>query len=683
MSDSDAPIEDADNTLPVVPITSAPTSASIPVGFDMVNPIIPGPLKEKLGTGGFGIVYKDPRNPDERCVKQYKNVAVGEEADRLMRFAAVDQWARPSDAELMKSSFAWPLEVFGEVGRIQAFTMDTAPEDAHFELRMKNGNKYRKLLQLDFLIDASYFNSNAIDSSSAIVFSLQDRIELAINICDSIMALHRYGLVYQDVSSKNIVARRGNPRSCFILDADSITTPEGAVAKPITSPTWEVPIGLEPYAVDRARLALMVLRLIVQGHSIRPDTGCPELIRRGYHGLASAIQATFETGEEGSAHQMVRELRMLRDDQHAQNAFAHAVQSRIARRIVAEGSTVRAVNDINFVAAARLHVDREVALEGAEIREQRKLLQSLRNQTTFAIDVLASVGVMPSPRTPDELHQLAFNSYFADIAQHLVRTGLPSLMDDPLMESIADRAVVEADSGTISSRTAPGRGTLRITWPSTDFVTAAEITLFVGGVQQSIEIAKRAPSDLLMEREIRAQSGGTVTAKVRFGITTLQGQVLLQRYTSLETDVVIPAVPVPVASSKTATSVPMIDLVDPIEEARLAEIARLAARKKKRNRILLGMAAVPLLILGGYLYTRFTDDGDKVVEETGYLKNQVDAAKAAGDLKRGTETGYLKNQIDAAKAAGNPVPATTTIPTATTLPTSATTTIAPTTTVKP
>jgi hypothetical protein len=138
-------------------------------------------------------------------------------------------------------------------------------------------------------------------------------------------------------------------------------------------------------------------------------------------------------------------------------------------------------------------------------------------------------------------------------------------MDDPLIESIADRAVVESEAGTISSRTAPGRGTLRITWPSTDFVTAAEITLFVGGTQQSIEVAKRAPSDLLMEREIRAQFGGTVTAKVRFGITTLQGQVLMQRYTSLETDVVIPAIPVPVASSKTATSVPMIDLVDPIE----------------------------------------------------------------------------------------------------------------------
>jgi hypothetical protein len=226
---------------------------------------------------------------------------------------------------------------------------------------------------------------------------------------------------------------------------------------------------------------------------------------------------------------------------------------------------------------------------------------------------------------------------------------------------------------------------LRIEWPKTAFVTAAEICLFVGGVQQSVEIVKRAPSDISMEREIRAQSGGSVTAHVRFGITTLQGDVILQHSTSLQTDVIIPAIPVPVATtSKRSGSVPMIDLVDPIEEARLAEIARLAHRKKIRNRILMGVAAIPLLILGGYLYNRFTDDTEKVVLETGYLKNQIDAAKAAGDLLRGTETGYLKNQIDAAKSAGDAQsPATTTTPATTTLPATVTTTVAPTKTSAP
>ena len=188
-----------------------------------------------------------------------------------------------------------------------------------------------------------------------------------------------------------------------------------------------------------------------------------------------------------------------------------------------------------------------------------------------------------------------------------------------------------------------------------------------------------------MEREIRAQSGGSVTARVRFGITTLQGDVMLQHSTSLQADVVIPAIPVPIAStSKHSGSVPMIDLVDPIEEARLAEIARLAHRKKIRNRILMSIAAIPLLVLGGYLYNRFSDDTEKVVLETGYLKNQIDAAKAAGDLQRGTETGYLKNQIDAAKAAAKAQNPATTIPAATTtLPATVATTVAPTKTTAP
>ena len=576
-----------------------PHAVAATIGVDMVNPIVPGPLKEKIGTGGFGIVYKDPRNPSQRCVKQYKTAVVGEEADRLMRFAAVDQWARPSDAELMKSSFAWPLEVFGEIGRIQAFTMDTAPQDAHFELRMKNGNKYPRLLQLDYLIDPTYFNSNAIDSSSAIVFSLQDRIELAINICESILSLHRYGLVYQDVSSKNIVARRGTPRSCFILDADSITTPEGALAKPIKSPTWEVPPGLDPYCIDRARLALMVLRLIVQGHSIRPDVGCLDLERRGYFNLSNAVKTTFETGDKLSSEQMCKELRLLRDPQHAQDAFNRAVQSRNARQIVREGISVTSVNDLNIVVNARLHLDREESIENVEIQEQRKMLQIMRNQNSFSVDVSASVGIMPIPRSPKELHELAFDSYFADVAQHLVRSGMPSLMKDPLMGSIADRAIVEANQGQISAVTGPGRGTLRIDWPSTEFINAAEIVLSVGGVQQSIESVKRAPSELKMEREIRAKSGGSVLAQVRFGITTLQGDVLLQYFTALETQITIEAIQEPVSRAARSGAIPMVDLFDPIEEARLLEVARIAKRKKLIKQVLLGIILSAIGFIGG------------------------------------------------------------------------------------
>jgi hypothetical protein len=97
----------------------------------------------------------------------------------------------------------------------------------------------------------------------------------------------------------------------------------------------------------------------------------------------------------------------------------------------------------------------------------------------------------------------------------------------------------------------------------------------------------------------------------------------------------------------------------------------------------MGIAAIPLLILGGYLYNRFTDDTEKVVLETGYLKNQIDAAKAAGDLLRGTETGYLKNQIDAAKAAAVAQTPATTIPATTTLPAAVTTTVAQTKTSAP
>jgi hypothetical protein len=61
-----------------------------------------------------------------------------------------------------------------------------------------------------------------------------------------------------------------------------------------------------------------------------------------------------------------------------------------------------------------------------------------------------------------------------------------------------------------------------------------------------------------------------------------------------------------------------------------------------------------LLFLGGYLYNRLSDNSEKVMLETGYLKNQIDAAKAAA-----------------------PTTATT-VSATTTVPETATTTIAPT-----
>lgn len=641
----------------------APTPASITnIGLGRINPVIPGPLKDKLGTGGFGIVYRDPRNPARRCVKKYKNVAVGEEAERLTRLASIDQWARPSDAELIKEAFAWPLEVFGEVGRIEAFTMDIAPDDAHFELRMKNGNSYHRLLQLDYLIDATYFSSNAIDSSSAVVFSLQDRVELAINICDSILALHRYGLVYQDISSKNIVARRGDPRQCFILDADSITTPEGALAAPITSPTWEVPKGLDPINIDRARLGLMVLRLLVQGHSIRPDAGCPELTKRGYGDLANAVDSTYTKGDEASATEMVRLLRQMRDDAHARAAFHRAVKSGYARRIVQDGQMVTSVPDLQTVSLARLHVDRENRLEQSDVQTQRRELQALRNHSQFTIDLMSGVGVMPLPTTDSELNELAFDGYFSDIVAHLIKPGLPHLRRNPLLHSVVDRAIVEASSGKITSMVATGKGTLVVDWPTTEFVTIAEVSLLVGGTEQSREVVTRSPAELQIRREIRSEAGGTVTAHVRFGIKTADDEIILQKFIALVTDVVIPPVPQPVAPQRKGGGVPLIDLFDPVEEERLADLARIAREKKLKRQILAAVASVVVMIGGFFLWSKLT------AEDPPYRSfRELESPPVSWTPRTPGSSGQMRQVESPTTTVATTVPPTTTLPVSTTV----------------
>jgi hypothetical protein len=585
--------------------------------LEMINPVIPGPLQSKIGSGGFGVVYRDPRNSMQRCIKKYGDPLREQSAERIVHLANIDKWARPSDASLLKENFAWPLECFGDLEEIIAFTMDIAPEDFQFELRMRNGKQSKKLLQLDFLIDNRFFSSNAIDSTSEVIFSTQDRLELLLSICNSVLTLHQYGLVYQDISSKNIVANKKYPHKCLFLDADSITTIDDAAQSPISSPTWDVPHGLGPLEIDRSRLALLVFRVLVRGHNSRPETDSQRLSDLGLNNLAWRIEDAYRTGDLASTLHMYHELQIALDETRQYTSFLRALERGFAREIYRSQVYARSITNKHLVNEALDQIKEESALEQTDFRSQRRNLMSLQKRNKFYIDLLPGIGIMPKPKTLSELHDLAFNSCFLDIAQHFTRTGLGSIELDRTMKSIIDRAIFESSKGEIFTSSGPGYSDLTVRWPAEHFINTAEVKLFLGGVQQSLEVLRRAPSEREFKRKIRAESGGTIAVEVRFGSTSTNDVSYFCFNPTLTSETSIPPRQVPSSTSTRATQPINVDLFDPIEEARKAEIVRLLNRQRLKRKILIGTALIGVTVGAVLFFTKpsgpppptFFDDG--------------------------------------------------------------------------
>ncbi|MEY4081109.1 MAG: hypothetical protein RL430_1539 [Actinomycetota bacterium] len=559
----------------------------------------PSPLKEQIGRGGFATVFRDPRNPKITCIKQFKDPVIGNKVAQLQQLAGLDTWARPSEAQHIKESFSWPLELFGDDKQILGYTMPLAPADAFITLRAA-GKESQKLLEISFLTVKNYFNKAAI-TSNAPEFSDQDRIELSIAICDTITSLHEYGLVYRDVSARNMTARLTEPRRAFVLDADSITTIDAARTDFIVSPGWQVEAGFDPLQTDRAKLALLVLRLLVQDNDARPPVGLDVLERSGRKVVADAISRVYTEATKESMDDLLGVLRRARSADRNRRAWNDALDSGFARRVVREANAASSAADLETLARAKAHVEAEKEIEAAELKMQRKLIARLQRTSNFVIDTLPTVGMVPAPRSAAELEQLAFDSQFIDIAMHLVQSGLPHLADHPIIPSIADRAAFEADRPKISAVTKPGVASLRIQWPHSFYCNAIEISIDSGVGAVTREMVVRDKMGTPSEREVRLPAGGKVRVDLRPGIRTPQDGVLLSRTALVSHDIDIPPTPKPPPPPISRKNVAMGQalIVDLEEEERLREEAERARKRRKRNRIL---AVIALLAIGGGAY---------------------------------------------------------------------------------
>jgi hypothetical protein len=552
-----------------------------------------------IDKGGVGEIYNDPRD-QSRCIKRFFTPKVGAEAAQLARLIQSTQWARPSEQHILETRFSWPVEGFGTPDRIVGFSMPKAPTDAYFELTAA-GRTRTRLLQLKYLMDARYWQSAAVQSKRPEV-GRQDRLVMAIELLDALEVIHDAGFVYGDVSSNNMCARVGSYPSVFLLDADSIVTPDVRLANPVRTPGWEVPEHLDPLSADRSLISLFIWRFLLEDPRSRPH--------QSGHGLLQRIDATtfgaqlidgYETGDGAALTALGEAMRRERDDAWDTAAILRAERAGYARLILKEALEAHSPHEKALIQEARQQLLLEEQIESATPGRQRLLLSRREvSDSPLVLDLAPGIAYGNPPRSDEALTSLMFDARFAEIAIHFTQHGLGPLEAHPLLRRSMAHALVEAGTADFSVALKPELATVGWSWPAGRFVNVMELEIFVGGTSRLRQEVLRDPASRRTERSLRLPRGGKVRIRARRGIRSPSGTQFFEIKHS-EYQFEVPGAP----PARTTTRVPgnvadgPVVLIDEAAEAKRMAEAEAQRKKRQRARILTAAAAAVVVASGG------------------------------------------------------------------------------------
>jgi len=553
----------------------------------------------------------------------------GHEAESLNRLVDLTRWARPSDVHHLLSRFAWPIEVFGEGREIHAYTMPKAPQSCYFDMtiisrladRSRPGQvtetrrTKREPLQLKYLIDDSWWQGQQVSSQKPEV-SFEQRIDIAIDCCDSVLVLHSHGLVYGDISANNVVARREILAGSYFFDADSISSVDFRAAESLVSPGWETPVGLDPLGIDRSRCALVVLRLMTERLNARPNDH-PSTFASDYvvTTLLPVLKECYLRGDESSFLELVRTLRSLRSIPHGDEVFTHALDTGFARLVLREQAHGRTSSHQVVIEQAKNQVIFEEQVDQSIGLEHRRLVRRSRVRVgQFKLDVSPRLELLRNLTSDSDLMDLIYEAQFQDIVNHLVATGLASLEGHPAILRVVEHAHLEIDLPTPTIAVQPGKAQVDLLWPREEFVNCLRLRIRIGNDLQDL-VVERQRGDQRVTRIVSAPRGSDLQISAIFGSRSKGGTDYFPSFGRTLTSVIppVPAPPRPTVTGNNSGRTPVVTqqsldvtIIDP--EAERREQARLeaefAAKRRRRNYSILGAAAVLAVSLIGYFALR-------------------------------------------------------------------------------
>jgi hypothetical protein len=571
--------------------------------IDSSGPLPPLNRSQRVGSGGFSEIFRDPAHPD-RLIKVFNYPLIGSDADRFQRLVDINDWVRPSDIATLTSRFAWPLEWWGDNTGVAGFSMSEAPPGCWFTLRVA-GRSGRTLMQVKYLENAEWWERRAVLSEPPDL-SPGYRRELAIDWIDAIETLHTNGLAFGDISSNNICANLGESPTVYVFDVDSIGLPAEVESSQVHSPDWVAPGGLDAMRQDRSLAALLVWRLFTEIRGSYPSQLDEHLLASvGATSITRHLETAYVSGDADALSEVVGALRSLRDDEFASAALNRAEQTRFAR-IIHRDATNRS-NDqavqADFGACEQLAFENAID-EAGSVERKRLVSRSAFAHSGYQLDVRPDTGAYVRPTSVGQLRDLIYDAEFVRLATQLLAQGLGDLESDRWLPRAIQHALVQVHLPEIEIVESPGRATIKWRWPSADYANAAIIDVTSGRQHQSREVVVRDPKEPIGRADIVSESPIVGHVELRLAVKSRSGLVFAgSEQTTTRFNIVRPArvmdrliSTLPAARHNEAPA-GQITVQNPVKVAADREKQRLA-RKRLRHRRMFA-AAVSLIAVSG------------------------------------------------------------------------------------
>ena len=177
----------------------------------------------------------------------------------------------PADRTELDRVTTWPLALVRQRGTTVGTLLPLIPDDFFVRTNPPGGRPGRVVFEFAFLCSSdAYLQANGIDRSGADDPLI--RLALAAQLSYVIALLHRHGIVYGDLSLRN-VAIAVNPPRLLLLDCDPAAALSNTRRRHLHSPFFKPPecvdsTVLQDLATDVYKLGLCVLRGLVTGAGV-------------------------------------------------------------------------------------------------------------------------------------------------------------------------------------------------------------------------------------------------------------------------------------------------------------------------------------------------------------------------------------------------------------------------------
>ena len=244
-----------------------------------------------IASGGFGEVFRTGfRLPGYRGALAYKELKSSLSQDKYSRAVEAMRQAvqlRDSMADGDRSDLdevtVWPLALVEEGGVVRGCLMPLIRPEFFAELHPPaTGKKDSKTRDLAWLparspaLQRAGFSQDQIDEFSDLLV----RMRIMVWLVYSVALMHKYGVVYGDMSLKNAVFCLGEYPRSVLMDCDGVARLDDASRRQANSPSFLAPEceepGRNPFARGRAhfqgtrtdvyKLGLCVVRCLSRGH---------------------------------------------------------------------------------------------------------------------------------------------------------------------------------------------------------------------------------------------------------------------------------------------------------------------------------------------------------------------------------------------------------------------------------